>query len=244
MRVLVTRPEPDGLKLKGMIEARGHEAVVEPLLRVSFEDCDPIDVEGVTALIATSRNGLRALSGTMALPQARALTVYAVGAATADEARRMGFGRIVKGPGTADALIPIITSTLDPTEEVLLHLAGEKLAIDIGAELEQQGFRVNKAAVYRMIAADRLSDSIRDQLSDGDIEAVLLMSPQTAQIYSRLIKRHKLEEAVQEIVHLCLSESVARQLKSLGDVPIDRPDDPTLQEMLALVDLTAARMDL
>ena len=61
MRLLVTRPEPDALKLRAALEERGHQATVEPLLRVSFEDADAIDLDGVQALIATSRNGLRAL---------------------------------------------------------------------------------------------------------------------------------------------------------------------------------------
>ena len=107
MRVLVTRPEPDALKLKGLLEARGHSAAVEPLMQVEFEDFDPDELDGVTVLIATSRNALRALRGSPALAQARKLRVYAVGAATAQEARRLGFGMVVKGPGTADALVPM-----------------------------------------------------------------------------------------------------------------------------------------
>ena len=49
MRLLVTRPEPDALKLRAVLEERGHEATVEPLLTVSFDDTDPIDLEGVQA---------------------------------------------------------------------------------------------------------------------------------------------------------------------------------------------------
>ncbi len=155
MRVLVTRPEPDALKFKGLLEDRGHEAVVEPLLAVSFENCEPIELEGVTTLIATSRNGLRALRHADLLGEARGLPVFAVGGATAEEARRMGFRRIIKGPGVASALAPLIASTLDPAEEMILHLAGERLAIDIARELEEQGFRASKVAAYRMEPAAR-----------------------------------------------------------------------------------------
>lgn len=244
MRVLVTRPEPDALKLKGLLEERGHEVVVEPLLAVSFADCDPIDLEGVTTLIATSRNGLQALRHTGTLAQARHLTVFAVGGATAEEARRMGFRTVVKGPGIASALIPILASTLDPSEEVLLHLAGERLAADVQGELEQQGFRISKATVYRMIAAESLTETTRDQLSDGEIEAVLLMSQDTAAVYVRLMARHRLLLPARIVTHLCLSSAIAARLKPLGAVPIDIAEQPTLEEMLALVDLTAAKVDL
>src|SRR6478609_3379311 len=71
MRLLVTRPEPDALKLRALLEEHGHQAAVEPLLRVSFDDADPIDLEGVQALIATSRNALRTLKSHPALAEAR-----------------------------------------------------------------------------------------------------------------------------------------------------------------------------
>lgn len=244
MRVLVTRPEPDALKLKGLLEQRGHEAVVEPLLAVSFENCEPIELEGVTTLIATSRNGLRALRHADLLGEARGLPVFAVGGATAEEARRMGFRRIIKGPGVASALAPLIASTLDPAEEVILHLAGERLAVDIARELEEQGFRASKVAAYRMEPAAALSEAVREALATGDIEAVLLMSADTAAVWARLVARHHLGDVVREVPHLCLSSVIASRLKGLGTIPVEVAEQPTLEEMLALVDLAAAQGDL
>ena len=79
MRLLVTRPEPDALKLRAVLEEHGHEATVEPLLSVSFDDADPIDLEGVQALIATSRNALRAAEVAPLRGEARQLPLFAVG---------------------------------------------------------------------------------------------------------------------------------------------------------------------
>ena len=61
MRVIITRPEPDALKLKARIEDLDHEATVEPLMAVDFEDGELVDLSEVQAVIATSKNGLRAL---------------------------------------------------------------------------------------------------------------------------------------------------------------------------------------
>ena len=88
MRLLVTRPEPDALKLRAALEEHGHEATVEPLLSVSFADADAIDLDGVQALIATSRNALRALKSHPLRGEARKLPLFAVGRATAAEAPR------------------------------------------------------------------------------------------------------------------------------------------------------------
>ena len=62
MRLLVTRPEPDALKLRAALEEHGHEATVEPLLaRLVRGSGNDFDLDGVQALIATSRYALRAL---------------------------------------------------------------------------------------------------------------------------------------------------------------------------------------
>ena len=124
------------------LEERGHQATVEPLLQVSFEDADAIDLDGVQALIATSRNGLRALKSHPALAEARRLPLFAVGEATAKEARALGFEMVVTGAGTAQELVVHIVSAVDPAAGLLLHLAGDTLAGDLRGALEEHGFRV------------------------------------------------------------------------------------------------------
>lgn len=241
MHVLLTRPEPDSIRLKGLLEKRGYAALAAPLSSFVAIGLDPSELEGVTGLIATSRNALRALVGSDALVAARGLTVFAVGAATAEEARRMGFARVVRGPGTASDLGPLIASMVDPAEEMLLHLAGERLAVDLSGELEQLGIRVLNAIVYRMEMAQALPAEAVGAIRTGAIDAVMLMSPQAAVIWVRLIQRHDLVASVSQIAHLCLSEAVARRLQPLGQLEIDVADQPNLEEMLALVDLAAAK---
>ena len=97
----------------------GHEATVEPLLSVSFEGGDDLDLDGVQALIATSRNALRALKSSPALGQARKLPLFAVGKATAAEARALGFETVVTGAGTAQELVAHIVSALEPSAGLL-----------------------------------------------------------------------------------------------------------------------------
>ena len=63
MHVLVTRPEPDSLKLVGLLQKRGHTAQAAPLSTFVPLGLDAETLEGVTGLIATSRNALRAIVG-------------------------------------------------------------------------------------------------------------------------------------------------------------------------------------
>ena len=243
MRLLVTRPEPDALKLRAQLEEHGHEATVEPLLSVSFDDTDPINLEGVQALIATSRNGLRALKSHPLRAEARKLPLFAVGKATAAEARAMGFEMVVTGAGTAHELVAHIASVSEPSAGLLMHLAGDKLAGDLKGDLELQGFRVVQPIVYRMRPATALSEDTVEQLAMGEIEGVILLSPQTASIYAALIAKHGLASAARGLVHFCLSQAVARRLQPLGIVRTEIAEAPRLEEVLALIDAAAARSD-
>jgi uroporphyrinogen-III synthase len=240
MHVLVTRPEPDSIKLVGLLQKRGHTAQAAPLSSFVPLGLDAEALDGVTALIATSRNALRAIVGSDALQSARGLTVFAVGDATAEEARRMGFARVVKGPGTATGLGPLVASLVDPAEDLLLHLAGARMAHDLASELGQLGVRAETRVVYRMDHASRLPPPVVEAISGGHVDAVLLMSPDAAATWTRLIGVQALDQAVRPILHLCLSEGVARRLSKLTGIDVETAPRPTLEEMLALVDLAAA----
>lgn len=243
MHLLVTRPEPDAMKLAGRLEQHGHDVAVEPLMRLSLDGTDPIDIEGASALIATSRNALRALRASPALAEARQIPIFVVGKATATEARSLGFERILVGAGRAADLVPAIAATQDPTDGLLVHLAGETLAFDLQSELELLGFRVVQPTVYRMQATEAFSTSTIDAFNDGEIEGVILMSPQTARIYAHLVTRHRLTHAIPRIVHFCMSAAITRSLAPLGDVRVAVPDRPTVEGLLAEIELTAAQWD-
>jgi uroporphyrinogen-III synthase len=247
MRLLVTRPEPDALKLRAVLEDAGHAAVVEPLLSVSFEAADAVDLDGAQALIATSRNALRAIKASpvlhRVLAEVRQLPLFAVGRATAEEARALGFETVVTGAGTAAELVAQIVSVLDPAAGVLVHLAGDTLAHDLATELEAHGFRVRQTVVYRMRPATAFADTTVEDLATGGIDGVILMSPRTAAIYARLVARHSLTAVVRTLPHFCLSETIAQRLQPLGPVPTRIADAPRLEELLALIDEAAAQLD-
>jgi uroporphyrinogen-III synthase len=242
MRLLVTRPEPDALKLRAALEEHGHEASVEPLLTVSFEDGEPFALDGVQALIATSRYGLRALKSHPLRGVARKLPLFAVGRATAAEGRALGFETVVTGAGTAEELVAHIVSVADPAAGLLLYLAGETLAGDLAGELETHGFRVLQPTVYRMRPVAALGEETVEMLAEGEIDGVILMSPQTATIYASLMRKQGLTSVARRLTHFCLSDAIARRLGPLGDVRSEIAETPRLEEVLALIDAAAARL--
>jgi uroporphyrinogen-III synthase len=149
---------------------------------------------------------------------------------------------VVTGAGTAAQLAAHIVSALDPAAGLLVHLAGDTLAGDLAGALEAHGFRVVQPLVYRMLPAEAFADGTVAQFSKGEIDGVILLSPRTAAIYAGLVSRHGLDAAVRALPHFCLSAAVARRLEPIGAVPTRVADAPRLEEVLALIDDSAAEL--
>ncbi len=241
MRLLVTRPEEDSVAFKAHLVAAGHDVTIEPLLKISTDNTDPIELEGVQALIATSRNGLRALADTPHLDVAKTLPLFAVGPGTASTARAMGFTAIITGPSNAAELVPFIVANADINCGGLLHLAGDTVAPQFADELGRLGFYVTQPVVYTTEVATRFASPTVASMRNKRIDGVILLSPRTSEVYCDLVRQHKLEAACRDIVHFCLSSAVVLRLQALGSVPVEQAAVPNLQEMLALIERYTAK---
>lgn len=235
MRLLVTRPEPDATTLKAHLVARGHDVFIEPLLDVDFDGCDPIEIDGIQALIATSKNGLRALARSPVFGAARRLRVYAVGPGTAATAKALGFASVVQGPKDGRELVPVIAEMAEVNGGPLLYLAGETTAYDVAGELRAFGFHVHHPIVYAVRPVSSLTEATATRMTAGGLDGIILLSPQTARIYAALVRKHGLEDACRRIMHFCLSQAVAAAIECPEEIPIKVAMLPNLQEMLALV---------
>lgn len=240
MRLLVTRPEEDAVAFKAQLIAQGHQVTVEPLLKIKTDDADEIDLEGVQAIIATSRNGLRALARTDRLETAKTLKLFAVGPGTAATARSLGFTSIITGPSNAGALVPLIADHTEINSGPLLHLAGDTVRAGFVDELHRLGYFVSQPIVYTTEVVARLGSATVASMRNKRIDGVILLSPRTTQVYADLVHLHNLKAACARIIHFCISPAAAAELASLGDVPIKVPALPNLQEMLALIGPAAA----
>lgn len=236
MRVLVTRAAEDAELLATAIGARGHEPVIEPLLVFEAMSDAAIPLSPFQAVLATSRQAIRALEGRPAdLARLKSLPLYAVGAATADLARAEGFADVHAAAGTATDLALTIALERRPGAGALLQLAGEDLASDMAGDLRAAGFEVATVTVYRMRAAMQLTEATRAEIAAGRIDAVTLMSPRTAVIWAHCVAAAGLSERVGGMRHLCLSVAVGRALDKLAPRDIRCAARPTRASLLDLL---------
>jgi len=230
---LNTRPRDDAAPLTALLAARGHRVTASPLLEIEYLSDAALDLDGVSGLLATSANGVRAFAQASVR---RDLAVYAVGDATARAAVGAGFADVRSAAGDVEALAALVIESCDPTAGALLHAAGTRLAGDLGGRLEAAGFAVRRAVLYRAAKASELPEAAVVGLQAGDIDGVLIFSPRTAAAFVTLVRAAGLEKALAEADVFCLSPTVAAEAKALNWRQVLVAAAPTQDALLDLID--------
>jgi uroporphyrinogen-III synthase len=232
MRVLVTRPLEDARETEAYLKLRGHEAVVAPLLTVNFHTGPKIDLTGIQAILATSANGVRALSRRT---ERRDLPLFAVGPQTAQEARDAGFGDVKSADGDSAALARAVPNWASAANGPLLHASGADGEGKLAKTLAGAGFKVRTEFLYDVGPVSALPAMVRKDLEEKKIDAVLLFSPRSARIFAECVLGAGLGAAVGELTAVCISSAAAAALDplKLRDIRIaERPNQTALLDRL------------
>lgn len=233
MRLLVTRPHLDAAETVKALEARGHEVLAEPVLDIVLDLPARLDLDGVQALLATSRNGVRALVASTAR---RDLPLLAVGRSTAALAREAGFADVRDADGDVGDLCRLTVDSFEPAAGDLLHAAGSETAGDLKGELERSGFAVRREVLYRAVRNERISDETAAALRDRRIDAVLFFSPRSAEAFAIVLRNMELTSAASHLVAFCISQRTAEAARILPFHKVVSADRPNQDALLSCVD--------
>lgn len=233
MRVLVTRPLPEGERTAAALRAKGHEVMLAPLMQVRPV---PAALTGNwSAVIITSANAVRALTAAQLAPLLK-LPLYAVGERSADAARTAGFREVRTAQGNAEALIHLIGERYANESAPHLYLAGIDRAADIESALDGKGIKVATVEVYRTMTIG-FPPELLTAIEQNKLDAVLHFSRRSAENFVTGGKTAGLVASVLALRHLCLSAQVAEPLAVAGarNVAIShRPDEASLLALLPL----------
>lgn len=139
LRLLVTRPAPEGAVTAARLRGLGHDAIEAPLLATEAVRWQPPDHQPQAVMLTSAAAARLAGPGAAAL---RGLPAFAVGTATAAAARAAGFGDVRDRGGSVQALVEGLAAA-GFTE--VLHLAGS----DRTEVALPPGLRLQVAVVYR-----------------------------------------------------------------------------------------------
>ncbi len=237
MRLLVTRPEPDGERTARSLRARGHEALTAPLLHIETIADAPIGNGPWAAVAFTSANAVNAIAAHPARAELLHVPVYTVGARTEEAAHAATFEQVQSAYGDVAALAGLIVARLGDRVHPVLYLAGEDRAGDLEGLLAEYGITARTVPIYRAVAAKRLPEPLRVVIADKRIDGVLHYSKRTAETFLAAAAAEGLREQSLALKHFCLSAEIAAPLRAAGADHVAiarRPDQHALFELLDL----------
>jgi uroporphyrinogen-III synthase len=231
MRVLVTRPLPDGERTAAALRAVGHDVLLIPLMQVRPV---PAVVAGEwSAVIVTSANALRVLSLAQLKPLL-GLPLFAVGQRSAEAARAAGFSEIRASQGDAEDLVRLVAERYAGQSAPHLYLAGEDRAADIAGALAKHSIKVEIVVVYRNMTTG-FPPELFAAIEQETIDAVLHFSRRSAENYLAGARAAGLVAQAIAPRQLCLSPQIAEPLVAAAAPRIEiarRPDEVAMLELL------------
>lgn len=230
-KVLITRPEPDACDFAEQCRRAGLDPIIAPVMKIKLHSA-PVSLEGVGALAFTSGNGARAFA---ANSKVRDLTVFAVGKATADAARKEGFRDVRIAGGDVDALALSIIEARGDVDGEVLHIAGTKRAGDLAATLQKESISARRAVLYEARAAAELPIAAKRALSENTVAWAALFSPRTANLFIKLVSAATLEGSLAHIRAACLSDAVATVAQGAEWAAIEIADRRDAEGMIELM---------
>jgi uroporphyrinogen-III synthase len=264
VRLLVTRPEPDGERTAALLRRRGHDVLLQALLRIEPIVDAELGSGPWAAVLFTSANAVRAAASHRRFKEIAGLPAYAVGQRTQAAAVAAGFGPVVSADGDVNALAALIASNMPSLTSPasrndaavngregggefpaawrrpgsglpLLYCAGEHRAGDLPGSLQARGLRVETACVYRAAMVADLAPDVRAALASASIDAVLHYSARTAAAFLNAATVAGIRDLSIQARHLCLSARVAAPLAAAGAGAIDVASEPNEHALFALI---------
>jgi uroporphyrinogen-III synthase len=228
---LVTRPRDDAVGLGAALTARGFRVMVEPMLEIVIARGRTLDLDGVSGLLATSANGVRALAANAA---PRDLPLWAVGDATGRAAREAGFRRVESAGGDVTKLAALVARRAPPG--LLLHAAGSAVAGDLAALLADRGFTLRRQVLYESRPQPAASPALLAALDQDLLDLALFFSPRTAASFATLTVEAGRAARCRRLVAYALSPAVAQALAGLPWAVVRTAVRPEQEALLAAID--------
>lgn len=230
--ILVTRPEPDLAHSTFRLRALNLDAVKLPLMRRVTLDTSLPPASRFGGIAISSASALRSLDERGAVREYEQLPVFAVGDASACEARLLGFKDVRGANGSFEDLVALIAEA-SPAAPVL-YPSGTRLSGDLDAALGRHGIAVATVPVYDMHAAAEIPEALVAEIGAGRIDAGLFYSRRTAEIFVALTAGRLGPRVFEDFAVLSISRKAAEPLAAAGFKRVLVASHPDEEAMMTL----------
>ncbi|UVK56202.1 uroporphyrinogen-III synthase [Mesorhizobium sp. AR02] len=233
LRVLVTRPEPGASRTARRLQDMGLQPVVLPLTETVALPADAgLFPDDAVAIAVTSANAVRHASKEVIAALA-ALPCHAVGARTAEAARKMGFSAVIEGSGDAEALSESIAAAFPG--KAIVYLCGRVRFPVFEQRLQAAGVQVSAVETYDTLPVRYSDETILALLSSQPVDAVLLYSAKVAAAMQLMADRPALQRVFEKTRFFALSARIAAALDDSAGKAIRIAAQPDEEALLALL---------
>lgn len=238
LRALITRPILDSRPLAEKLTEKGYKVTVEPMLEIKFRDESINELEKALkkspqAILATSANGIRALSK---LSKRRDFNIITVGDATRHIALKLGFNNTKSAGGDVTGMYRYVMRNLKPVDGNIVHLSGSQIAGDIKTMLEREGFSVKRIILYDAEPVEKFSKKLKKELKEDEIDVALFFSTRTLRTFIEIAEKEGLINHFAKIKAFCLSKRIADEATKMKWAKIHTAKLPTSASLLSLID--------
>lgn len=207
-KVLITRPADVAAKMAERLLEHRFECVLDPMLI-------PQPLENVTFMERMAEDGYiftspRAVKyfAEIADHFHHHIPAYCVGPKTSQMAANVGFTNVKNAEGGANELALLINKNCASGAR-LLHPCGEHVADGFYETLRAAGLEVAPLRIYSMKKAPRMQEDALVEIRTDDIFAAVFFSVRTAEAFAALTQEHGLEDCIENMHAVCISQAVA-----------------------------------
>lgn len=229
--VWVTRPQPGAAQTGDRLADLGYKPYVAPLTEVVGVAADLSALSDCAALVFTSANGARFFPSDMALTLSDK-PVFAVGSATADAVRALGFTAVTIGPGDATSLVPIIVDQTE-TGDRIGYITGRKRTGTLEESLQSFGRNTVLIEIYDTKKVSQITYSETDFFSTDAERVVMVYSVLSAEALVDRVDGGDLPQNIENALFIAISPRVAAVLDSIATLPPHVAQTPNEAGMMA-----------
>lgn len=211
MRVLVTRAEPAASRTAEYLQENSHEAVCFPLFELRDTGME-IPPETPDGYIFTSANACEILKLRGWTPPSPETPAFCVGRRTAEAANALGFVSVFHAEGGGETLAPLIAQHYPTASVTLLYFTTHDRSYDMVGALAKDGITVKHAEIYQVAERHLEPGSLMKVIEKNMPHAIFTYSRRSSHVLARQIMLEKLEERLNSMTLVAISENAASPL--------------------------------
>tara|TARA_Y100000590_G_scaffold456766_1_gene607998 strand:+ start:5580 stop:6275 length:696 start_codon:yes stop_codon:yes gene_type:complete len=231
MKIIITRPIDDSKKIQELIEVKGYETIINPLLEIEYFN-EEIDLTGYKNLIFTSRHAVRALKRSNYPIEDK--NIFVSGQSTYEEVLDLGIDNICMPFANVHELIRYLSNYHKAKKASMIYIRGKDISISLIGIKELESINIKEKILYIAHKRCIINTQVIKDLNNNHPFIAIFYSKRTAKIFLEAIENLQLSNKTSIIMAYCLSKDISDIFRCAG-IRSEYAKIPTNEGILSLI---------